>query len=334
MGTQPSHPLAPRRVSGRESYEFDRAARLGGCDFRAFLIFLFRGSFSVRSISVFSFFCGSFPLLLLGTTASAQNLTPIETAVRTGTTEQKRDALFQIRNLKSEIASRTAIPALKDADPTVRATSASSVIFLPKLEALAALTPLLNDKDAFVRKEAAYALGNVESPDAATLLTELLRREKDLEVKAAVIVALGQTGNLATIEPLIAILKGSPKEDEEFIRRSAARSIGQIAQINKTGKESVVTPQNFLPEKFKELTGDDLTTQFPVSSAAVVTLNAILQNKGESDDTRREAAFALGAIGSRSSQLVLQAAANSPDPYLAEIAREALAKIALTNPVN
>ena len=264
----------------------------------------------------------------------AQDFTAFETTLRTGTTEQKRDALFQIRDLRSEIASRIAVPALKDPDPIVRATAAASITFLSKPEALAALTPNLADKDAFVRKETAYALGTIESPDAAAPLLEILRREKDLEVKAAVAVALGQTGNRLAVEPLIALLKRSPKDDEEFIRRASARSIGQIAQINKTGKERVVTPQSFLPEKFKDLTGDDLTSQFPVFGAAVVTLSSVLQNQKEADDTRREAAFALGAIGSRSAATVLEAHRNSSDPYLAEIAREALAKVEKGNPVN
>ena len=46
--------------------------------------------------------------------------------VAAGTTEQKRDALFQIRNLHSEEASRLAVPALTDADAAVRATAESS----------------------------------------------------------------------------------------------------------------------------------------------------------------------------------------------------------------
>lgn len=333
MGTNPSHPLAPRRVSALNSIDSAPSAKSSGIFLRIFLLFLFRGSFSVRSFSVFSFFCGSF-LLITAVNSYAQDLTPIETTIRTGTTEQKRDALFQIRDLRSEIASRAAVPALNDTDPIVRATAAAAVTFLPKPEAITALSPLLNDRDAFVRKETAYALGNTESTDAAAPLLELLRREKDLETRAAVAVALGQTGNRIAIEPLIALLKRKPDEDEEFLRRSASRSIGQIAQINRTGKERVVTPQSFLPEKFKDLSGDDLTTQFPVFSAAVVTLSSVLQNTREADDTRREAAFALGSIGSRSSQNILQTASSSPDPYLAEIAREALAKIAHSATVN
>jgi HEAT repeat protein len=308
MGTLPSRPLAPRRVKA------DGSAKT--CTRQIFRLLL---------LALFACFAGS---------SFAQDLTALETIIRTGTTEQKRDALFQIRNLRSEIASRSAVAALTDKDPIVRATAASSVVFLPKTEALAALTPNLSDKDAFVRKETAYALGTIESPDAAPALIELLRRDKDLEVKAAVIVALGQTGNRLSVEPLIAVLKRSPNEDEEFVRRAAARSIGQIAQIIKSGKERVVTPQSFLPEKFKDLTGDDLTSQQPVFSTAVVTLSSVLQTQKEADDTRREAAFALGAIGSRSSVLILQTASTSPDPYLAETSREALAKIANTNSAN
>ncbi len=312
-------------MTGKETFKFDRASRPGDSDFSVFLIFLFRGSFASAVLST---------CLLSAVSTYAQDLTPLETAIRTGTVEQKRDALFQIRNLRSEIASEAAIPALKDPEPIVRATAAPSVIFLPQPEAVAVLAPLLNDRDAFVRKEAAYALGKVESPDAAGPLLELLRREKDLETKAAVVGALGQSGNTIAVEPLIAILKKKPDKDEEFLRRSAARSIGQIAQINRAGQVRVVTPQSYLPDKFKDLTGDDLTTQFPVFTAAVVTLSSVLQNTREADDTRREAAFALGSIGSRSSQLILQSASNSPDPYLAEIARESLSKITDSNPAN
>lgn len=286
-----------------------------------------RGSLISRRFCVSAFLYSAcltiFPVFVAG-----QSFDQLSIAIRTGTTEQKRDALFQIRKLKSEIASRSALPALDDPDPIVRATAAASVAFLPKAETLAALAPMLGDKDAFVRKEAAYALGATASSDAAASLVDLLRREKDLEVKAAATIALGQTGNSSAVEPLLAILKRSPVEDEEFLRRSAARSIGQIAQIIKTTDSYVVTPQNFLSERFKKISGDDLTAKFPVFGAAIVTLGSVLQAKSEASDTRREAAFALGSIGSRSAASILQARTFSNDPYLAEVAKEALLKLA------
>ena len=192
------------------------------------------------------------------------------------------------------------------------------------------LAPLLDDRDPFVRKEAVYALGAVESPDAAAPLLPILQREKDLEVRSAVAIALGQTGNVSAIEPLLGVLRGRPSEETEFLRRAAARSIGQIAQIAKTSNAYVVTPRNFLPEKYKSITGDDLTAKFNVYNAAVPVLSSVLQSGREADDTRREAAYALGEIGSGAARSVLESHRNSPDPYLAEISREALLTIDAT----
>ncbi len=247
-----------------------------------------------------------------------------------GDTEQRRSALFEIRNLETEQASRLAIPALNDSNEMVRATAASSVIFLPKTEAVSVLARILDDKAEFVRREAAYSLGNLGSPAAAVPLLHLLQKEKLFEVRNAVVIALGQSGDPSSVEPLIRILKSSPKEETEFLRRSAARSIGQIAQIVNTGKSRVLTPQNFLPDKHKDIdesNKENIAERLPVFTGAIVVLSQVLHNKNESDDTRREAAFSLGAIGNTSAVPVLRMHLSSPDPYLAEICKEALLNI-------
>src|SRR5437868_3852812 len=56
----------------------------------------------------------------------AQNFESLVNRIHSGDVEQKREALFQIRNLRSEEASRIAVPALKDRNEMVRATAASS----------------------------------------------------------------------------------------------------------------------------------------------------------------------------------------------------------------
>ena len=251
----------------------------------------------------------------------------LRSQIASDSVEVKRTALLEIRNLRNADASRIALPALRDRDPIVRATAPASVIFMPSNEAAAALIPLLDDRDEFVRREAAYALGDVGDPSATSPLLRLMQRDKALEVKTAVAVALGKNGDTAAIEGLMAILRMRPREEDEFLRRSAARSIGQIAQILRTGRVKVVTPQNFLPDRFKNLESPNVTYDPNRFSKATDALISVLRNTSESDDTRREAAFAIGAIADPRSVPILRTYVTAQDPYLAEIAREALLKI-------
>jgi HEAT repeat protein len=256
----------------------------------------------------------------------------LQEAIRSGSIEQKRDALFQIRNLKSEEPSRIAIPALNDKSEIVRATAASSVIFLPKDEALSTLLPLLTDKKELVRRETAYALGKVGSAGAVTPLLKILQKDKILEVRAATAVALGEIGDASAVSELIKILQRKPATKEEFLRRSAARSIGQIAQIIQTNEIKVLTPENFLPDKYNSIEKakyPKFVETFPVFRDATNVLIQTLQNSKEFDDVRREVAFALGAIGDASAIPVLQVNLNAKDYYLAKICAEALEKIDL-----
>ena len=242
-----------------------------------------------------------------------------------GSSEEKRSALFEIRNMRSAEASAIAVPATRDPDVLVRSTAAASVVFLLPHEAASVLIPLLSDKDEFVRREAAYALGKIHHAPVSAALARTMQGDKVAEVRSAAAVALGVTGDVSSIGALVSILKARPREDDEFLRRSAARSIGQIAQIHNTGDRSVITPQNFLPDRFKDLDGGKLD---PIGFAeAVNVLISVLRNEKESDDTRREAAYSLGAIGDDKAAPVIRTFVSGEDTYMAEIAREALLKI-------
>lgn len=279
-----------------------------------------------------------FPILFLvlfacfAVNSYSQDLAIISSNLTSGNTELKRNALYQIKLLRTEAASRMAIPALRDKEILVRATAATAVIFLPKSEAAQILIPLLNDKDPFVRGEAAFALGEVVDPAAVSPLIRSLQKDPADEVRSASAAALGRIGDPAAVEALTAILKKKPSTDNdanEYLRRSAARSIGQIAQIIRTGKRRVNTPQDFLPETYKDKKpdSDPATYSFPPFRVAMPMLAAVLSNQKESGDTRREAAFALGSIGDASSAAILRSYLNSPDIYLAEICKEALIKL-------
>lgn len=247
-----------------------------------------------------------------------------------GEVEVKRNTLRDLRNIETESASRTAIPALSDISEVVRATAAGSVIFLPQEEAAGVLIPLLDDRDVFVRREAAYALGKVGSNLAARKLTINLTSDKEMEVKTACAVALGEIGDVFAVPALTVILSKKPKDSTNFLRRGAAHSIGKIAQNLQQQNSTITTPESFLPDKYKVISKPKypvLTEAFPVFAQANIVLSRAIQLKKVTNDVRREATFALGEIGDKSSIQILQQQLRSKDYYLVEITEEALRKV-------
>ena len=241
-----------------------------------------------------------------------------------GDSEQKRTALAEIRNWRTENASRLAIAALRDRDEVVQATATASVVFLPEQDAVTVLAPVLDDRSELVRRDAAYALAEVGSPLAVASLVERLRREKVQDVRSSIAIALGASRDNAALRPLIAILNERPKEENEFVRRSAARGIGHLALRLQS---QPVTPQNFLPVKFKDTRSID-AADLPIFLPAVPILSAILGSTVEAPDTRREAAFSLGVIASPASRGAIERCSLSEDPYMAEICKGGLLRIA------
>lgn len=278
-----------------------------------FQFLLYSAFFAVFAVSIFA----------------QTNLDTFAEIFKRGKTEQKREALFQIRNFESAEASRIAIPALQDADEIIRATAAFAVIFLPPDEAAQVLLPLLSDKKELVRRETAYALGKVRNQDAISPLIQILQKDKVFEVRNAAIVALGQIGDVSAVAELVKLLQKKPNDKEEFLRRSAARSIGQIAQVIQTDKVKVITPEDFLPEKYHIIEKPkyaNLIETFPTFRAANDVLIQTLQNPKETDDVKREAAFALGEIGDVSAIPILRANLDAKDYYLVQICQAALNK--------
>ena len=240
-------------------------------------------------------------------TTQQEQLTPIQREIerqrqRLSATEveDRRDALMRLGNLKRPEASQAAVVALNDASPTVRVAATHAVLSLPPNEAAALLIPLLKDKDEFVRREAAFAIGKSRSRAATTILADLMLHDKKPSVRGAAAVALGQIGDEGAVTTLSQVVTGpgskkkkSKSFEEEFVVRSAVRSLGQIG-----------------------------------SRTAVPTLISALQDEANSIETRREAATALGLIGDPTALAALQAAvAANNDPYLLEAARAAIRQI-------
>lgn len=278
-------------------------------------------------------------LFLLAVTSLGQAPGEIESLaalVRTGSVEQKRDALYRLRVIGTEEAGKAALPSLKDPEPIVRATAAGSLAALPSSAAADALTPLLEDDEEFVRKEAVLALGASGDVSAEPALLRSLEKDDELAVRAAAAHAVGGIGTYRSLTALIRVLMEKPKEKLRYLRASAARSIGLIALRNQPLGSPSTTPESFLPLKYKtgiagtkDLTSgeDDFTGDERDFGVAVATLGEVLKDAREASNTKREAAFALGAIGDRDAIRDLERCALSDDPYLAESCREALARL-------
>jgi HEAT repeat protein len=271
----------------------------------------------LRHVSTVLFVLGCFVILhpgpgvFVAAQDSSRNLTPRQREIekqkqRLGSTEaeDRRDAIMRLGLMRHPEASRAAVPGLSDESPMVRAMTANAVLALPSSEVVSLLTPLLSDREEFVRREAAYALGVTRNRAAVPAITGLLATDKDDGVRAAAAVALGEIAAESAVVPLVQVISGQPvttageskrkskPERNEFVLRACVVSLGKIR-----------------------------------NRAAVPALVTVLENEKLPSDVRRAAATSLGLIGDPAAISVLQTAVNSNDPYIALAASEALVRI-------
>lgn len=239
--------------------------------------------------------------------------------------ETKRNLLHKLRTDEKAKSSEMASGSLQDTTEIVRATAPFSILSLPNDEAATKLLPQLQDKSEFVRRETVYALGETQSLLAVEPLLLLLRTEKLQSLQAACAVALGKIGDVSALESVTAVLQKKVGEKDEFTRRSAARAIGQIA-LNIQYKRFLLKNPNADLSKTR-LEYESLSADNPEFQKSLQILLRVLQNSKESDDVKRETAFALGEIGDASAIPVLQANINAKDYYLAEIVKNSIKKI-------
>lgn len=268
-----------------------------------------------RSGSLFLFtLCCLFALNVAASTHARpqSDLTPLQREVRVQTSrlssadiEERRDAVTRLGAMGRPEGSRAAATALADPSAVVRATAARALLSLGAGEAATLILPLLRDRDEFVRREAAYALGLTRSRTAVSALAAAVETDKKASVRGAAAVALGQIGDASAVPALAgALARRLPAsgffgrllrrkvEEDEFVRRASAVSLGQIG-----------------------------------SRESVPALVEALSDTRAPSDVRRECARALGIIGDARAMPALRSALAAQDPYLSRMAFEALKKI-------
>ncbi len=203
--------------------------------------------------------------------------------------EERREATLMLAALETRAAIPALTYALNDSSERVRAHAITGLARLGDSSLVPVIAArLAQDKNPFVRKAAAYALGKFGRTEATAALVAALK-DKDTEVRGAAAVALGEYADAAAIAPLTAALE----DKSEFVRAQAARALGVNGR----------------------------------AAAAVVPILIKLLASDKDPNVKRHAATALGQIGERAALPELERAARHHDPYLSQAASEAIRMI-------
>jgi HEAT repeat protein len=136
--------------------------------------------------------------------------------------EERFDAAVSLSTLRSKQAAAALRAATDDLSERVRAAAISGLAAMGDKESASMIAAKLReDKSLHVRKQAAYALGELRASETTPSLITALR-DKNAEVRGAAAFALGQCEDESAIEPLIAALK----DKADFVRAQAARALG------------------------------------------------------------------------------------------------------------
>jgi HEAT repeat protein len=203
--------------------------------------------------------------------------------------EDRRDAAMRLSRLPGEAALSALITALTDPSPGVRALvlaglgERSDTSIVPLVVAR-----LTSDRDLFVRKTAAYALGRFSGTERTSALLAALK-DKDPELRGAAAVSLGDHADAAAVEQLAAALY----DKSAFVRARAAHALGVNGRA---------------------------------AAQAVPALIRLLASDSDGE-VKRHAATALGSVGDRSALQALEQASRDSDSYLAQAARDSIRMI-------
>lgn len=116
--------------------------------------------------------------------------------------------------------------------PEVRARAAMALASLQAVESVVALLPVLDDPEAQVRRDVAFALGRIGDPATTGALSGALSAERDATVRSRLIEALGHIG---TAEAADALLAADVPPREEADRTGALAVLGGVYGVRHEG---------------------------------------------------------------------------------------------------
>ncbi|RJS15416.1 HEAT repeat domain-containing protein [Corallococcus sp. H22C18031201] len=135
----------------------------------------------------------------------------------------RRNLAALLSGLGSRVGERALVQLLADADGSVRMSAAQGLARV-RSRVVEPVLPLLQDKSSGVRREAARALGASGNVKMGRVLVAAAKDETDLEVRAAMLASVGETGDKKQIPALKAYLDSG----SEGTRFAAARGLCRL----------------------------------------------------------------------------------------------------------
>lgn len=230
---------------------------------------------------------------------------------------------------------------LKDAEPATRAAAADALgrIGLDARTSAPLLLPLLKEGDKTVRRLAVFALARIAPEDVEAVgaaFTQLLRDDKDSEMRKELVVALGLLGDHS--EAVATGLAAAMADSDPEIRRQAARSLAKFGLNIQPASDALLKAFQSDPDKNVRIDalralgsglGSTMQVHIPVLLARL-NMEAEGSMKGDPDfEVRIAITDELGALGPSGKEAVpaLRRSLRDPQVKVREAATQAIKKI-------
>lgn len=167
------------------------------------------------------------------------------------------------------------------------------------------INDLLYDESPNIRKQAAFALGQIQCTDSKSSLENALDKEKNIEVKKEIVNSLGKVGDNNSLKLII-----SNNVNNDELNSSIALAIARFAIRNIKSEHAIRFLKNILRTDFGDKTENNISYAFfrmrDENLLKIVEDDLLLLTKSQSPYSRMWAYSALGYIGNT---------ANLPDIY-------------------
>lgn len=153
---------------------------------------------------------------------------------------QTRDSLFQlIHNLQDRRATDSLNAFYSNPDPTYRYLAARAMASVQDSTALDSLYVLLEDPIEVVRAAAAYAIGQIGSPNSASILVNAFVASDTAghfkQANSSILEAVGKCGNIDNLRALSTVTT--------YLRTDTALLLGQVRGIYRFALRRIVLPE-------------------------------------------------------------------------------------------